>query len=185
MLALSACGGGAAPQKQEDQNPTPQNTQASLRELLAGGTPQKCIVSSGSDNAQTNGTVYVAAGKMRGDFSAVVEGGTMQSHMIALDGMAYTWVDGMGTGFKMSMAIPAATKGKEAPDLEKKVPMTCSSWLEEASLFALPNTVIFSEVTIPNAETPLPHGTVQGCAACNFLQGSQQQQCKEGLHCPP
>lgn len=186
-LALAACGGTTVTQNQPTPTPTPalQNTEASLKDLLASGVPQRCTVTSDNQNTPTNGTVYVKAGKMRGDFTAMVQGKTMQSHMIAMDGVAYTWVEGMSTGFRMSMTKPPATANQAAPDLEKKVPMTCAPWAEDDTQFTLPSTVTFNEVSIPTPGTPPSSGgNDQRCAACNYLQGAQQTQCKTALRCP-
>src|SRR5262245_57043103 len=59
----------------------------SLRQLVALGTPQKCTFSSDYDGGRSEGTVYIANGMMRGDYTSKVDssGTDISSHMI-LDG---------------------------------------------------------------------------------------------------
>src|SRR5690348_5372006 len=101
LLLAAACnkGGNKGSAGQESnsnqtKNQTAKQGQGSFKELMASGQPQKCDSSFSSQGNTSTGTIYVAAGQMRGDFSTEVQGKTMQSHMIVKDQTVYNWVEG-------------------------------------------------------------------------------------------
>lgn len=114
-----------------------------LAELLAAGTAQTCTFTQ----ADGEGTVYVANGKMRGDFTSVADGKTMTSHMISDGTTAYTWVDGMPTGFKMMMnSAQAAGQQPGTVDINQRLGYNCSSWSADASVFTPPAGMQFNDL---------------------------------------
>jgi hypothetical protein len=137
-LTLSACGGQKAPVV----------TQTSLKELLDAGTPQTCAVTFENENGQVKGTVVVAAGKARGDFTSTVQGKESHSHLIVLDATAYLWLDGMFNGIKVSTAQYAAAVKSGAPDMNTKVPATCVTWTADDSQFVPPSAVTFRQISV-------------------------------------
>lgn len=124
----------------------------SIAELLAGGISQTCTF---AQTQGTEGTVYIAGGKMRGDFKSVTNGQTMMSHMISDGTTAYTWVDGTPMGFKMMMGAQQTTgQQQQAVDVNQKLAYTCSPSVPNAAVFNLPAGVQFTDasslgVTIP------------------------------------
>ena len=117
----------------------------SLTELLALGTAQTCTFSQVEGG---EGTVYIANGKMRGDFTSLADGKTMVSHMISDGTTAYTWIDGMPTGFKMMMnAAQVAGQQPGTVDVNQKLAFNCSSWSADASVFTPPAGMQFNDLT--------------------------------------
>ena len=55
----------------------------SMKELIASNISQKCTFTSSTETSQSHGDVYVANGKMRGDFESTIKasGKVMKSHM--------------------------------------------------------------------------------------------------------
>lgn len=123
----------------------------SLRSLLAGVSPQKCTF----DNGQSIGTIYVANGKMRGDFESKTETVTAKSHMVISNSISYVWLDGMKQGYRMAfddMAKGNSTQG-QGIDADAKVATKCESWQANETVFTLPTDVTFNEVGMPPAQT--------------------------------
>ncbi|OGG49041.1 hypothetical protein A3G63_00635 [Candidatus Kaiserbacteria bacterium RIFCSPLOWO2_12_FULL_52_8] len=130
------------------QAPVSQGTESSLGALLAAGVAQKCTFSD--EQSLSSGTVYIANGKVRGDFAADANGENMQVHMIG-DGITmHTWVEGMSSGFR-TMMNARASSGSPAQsfDTNKQMNYNCSPWSTDNALFVLPSGVIFSETGIP------------------------------------
>ena len=131
-----------------------------LQSLLSLGSAQKCTFTDAtSATASSEGTVYVSSGKFRGDFTSVVAGKNIMSHMIVSANDAYVWTDLTPGGFKMALATiekqqaPGANQGF---DPNKKVNYSCSPWTVDAKVFALPTGIQFSNMTniLPNPPAP-------------------------------
>lgn len=169
----------------------------SLKELLSLGTSQTCTFTDGANT----GVVYIAGGKVRGDFSTQEGGVATQAHSI-MDGTdAYTWMDSMNVGFKVSMLAPTSPRGdvpQEGMDMDKKVDYHCSSWTVDESKFALPTDITFNDMSdmmkgmmpagkvngaaVPPNMPNMPAGGAQ-CAACDQLPTAQKDACRSALNC--
>ena len=171
------------------------NQPTSLKELLAAGSNQKCEVSFDSQNSQTQGTIYVSGGKYRADFSSIASGKTISSHMITDTQNVYTWMDGMGTGYKMAASSTmnsGAMEGnsQQSIDPNNKYDYNCSGWSVDSSKFDPPSGMTFTDIStmVPGNASSSASGSasmkVQQCAACNSLSGSQKTQCLAALSCP-
>jgi len=131
-----------------------------LKGLLSLGSSQKCtFVDATSPTASSEGTVYVAQGQLRGDFTSVVAGTTIKSHMIIVGNTSYTWTDAAKVGSKMALAT---IEQQQAPgpnqgfDPNKSVNYSCAYWPTDMNVFALPAGIQFSNMTniLPNPPTP-------------------------------
>jgi hypothetical protein len=185
--------------------PTP-SAQMSMRELLGMSGPQRCTFTNNVQDPESSGVVYVAGGKMRGDFTSVAAGQTIQSHMIVDGETSYMWSDAMPQGMKMAFADVGAQSGQgsgQSVDVNEKVDYSCSGWTADANMFALPAGVEFSDlgVLLPPGGMPqldgkpgtidpsggiMPAGEVGAmqCAACNQVpEGDERMQCLEALGC--
>lgn len=180
----------------------------SLRTLLAGVNPQKCTF----DNGQSTGTIYVAGGKMRGDFESKTEMMTAKSHMVISNSISYVWLDGMKQGYRMAFDDMAKNNGSqgEGIDADAKVATKCESWQANETMFTLPTDVTFNEVGMPPAQTKTTPAqgasagagasvgasasgkapsaqdyTAQQCAACAAVTDpSAKAQCMAVFDCP-
>ena len=195
----------------DTNTPTP-GASMSMKELLGLGGAQRCTFTNTVENSESSGVVYVAGGKMRGDFTSVAAGQTIQSHMIVDGETSYVWSDAAPQGMKISFADMNAQRGEntnQSFDVNEKVGYSCGAWTVDAGMFALPAGVEFSDlgallppsgmpklqggagtvdpnsVTVPagSAGGAMPGGTAQ-CAVCNQVpEGDERMQCLEALGC--
>jgi hypothetical protein len=176
-LALGRGGGAPAPEQSAATS-----TSSTLRELAASGSPQQCAFTSANN---TKGTVYVAGGKVRGDFSAEVAGKAIAGHMIVADNTSYVWMDGMATGFKNSFEATAAASSTNSQGVnpDERVSYDCSAWSEDPNLFVLPTTVTFSAISDTSVKAGA--GAVgASCGQCDLIpDANAKAQCKAALHC--
>lgn len=170
----------------------------SLRQLLAAGEPQKCTFTDSTDVADTSGTVFVANGKMKGEFDAVtkIDGGTQKAYMVVDGETVYSWTSVYPQGVKtnISSSVSGDSSQKSAVDYDKKVDYHCEPWTPDMSVFELPSTVTFMEFNQPAtgasasgsaaAGTTVTPSPANACAACDSLPNAQaKQQCRAALNC--
>ncbi len=158
--------------------------QKSLKDLLTSGSPEKCTFEDTESTAKTQGTVYTANGKMRGDFSATAGGQTYAGHMIIADNVMNTWVDGMSTGFKIALTAAQTEEASRGLDANKKMDYHCEAWSANSSLFVLPTTVKFTDMSAAvSGSVSGTTGTTNTCAACNNVPDAYKAQCRASLGC--
>ena len=181
------------PEAQPSATPT---SQQSLKDLLTSGGAKKCTFEYKETNS--NGSVYIANSKMRGDFQAVSNGQTINSHMIVDGTTSYIWTDNQAMGFKMSMdnmEKPQVTPGAQTQsnvDINQKFNYNCSPWTPDASEFVLPKGVDFKDMSTMMPKTTGTtttsggagtSGSMDKCSACNSLAGDSKAQCLKALSC--
>jgi len=197
---ISQSGKGAAPIVGAPVVNSNSTSLGTLAAILAAGRPVKCTVSPTADNGNMSGTFYIANGKTRGDYSVTEGAQPMNGHMIVDGQTSYTWFEGQPTGFKITATptsgnenVPAsANKGF---DPNQKVGYNCSPWSADASLFALPANVKFTDMSAlaaPAATPPAgasagvsgaPIGSAAQCAACDSVPAAYKAQCRTALGC--
>lgn len=119
----------------------------SMQELIARGGSWTCSVSSTAGGVASNGTTYAANGMVRSDFtSEIPQVGSIESHMIVRDGLAYTWTSMMNQGFKFPISEgdgEAEVSAEVAAPVHQDYDFSCSPWVADASRFALPAGITF------------------------------------------
>jgi hypothetical protein len=169
----------------------------SLKDLIGAGSSQKCTFSSKVEDSETSGTVYVASGKMRGDFTSVVSGKTNASHMIVDGTTSYTWMDGEKTGYKMTFDVsqetqttgtPVSDSTSGSPDIDQSYDYDCSGWAADSSVFVPPADVKFMsfDSILPSSQpsgTGAASGSTSQCSYCDSLSGDSKTQCLSALNC--
>lgn len=120
----------------------------SFADLASRTGSWKCTVDAATAQSVSSGVTYVADGKVRADFTSNVQGyGSIQSHMIADGGYAYTWSSMMPQGMKVRMAAaPGAgntTSSGQGADVNQSYQYDCQPWSGDASVFVLPANVTF------------------------------------------
>jgi hypothetical protein len=200
-LMAAGCGKTASVKpegdKQSNNQPAGQDNgkQTTIKDLMASGSPQKCSVSYTVNDTQNQGTVYVAGGKSRLDFSFQVNGNTKSSSMINDGQFTYAWVDGMSVGYKMAIQKDATStnafggdKSIQSIDPNLKYQFSCSGWTVDPSKFVPPSSVSFGSfgnfggMGKPQSGTPEAGNKSQSCSACDYA-GSGKAQCLAALHC--
>jgi len=167
----------------------------SLKDLLMSGIAQKCTFSSTTSTGSSDGTTYMASGKVRGDFSMTTDSKTTKSHMIVDGKTSYIWTDGQTTGFKTTIpdetaATPGsqttnATVNNSASSFDQKADYKCEAWSVDQSLFILPTGVTFKDmsVLIPSMAPTTSGSNSSQCSYCNNLTGDSKVQCLAALKC--
>jgi hypothetical protein len=162
----------------------------SLKDLLSSGKSQTCTFTTNSEDYSGSGTVYVGGEMMRGDFTTMVSGAEMKSHMIVKDKTSYIWTEGQKQGIKTTFedqnvsedltGTPAQT-GQKGPDVNAEYSYDCKDWTIDPSMLELPAGVVFASVTeMIGGGSPAAGGQ---CAVCDSLEGEQKTQCLTALKC--
>jgi hypothetical protein len=208
ILILFIIGSGAylalkkSPQPSANKAPVTQNksadsgaqtVQGTIKSLLSSGKSQKCTYSSNLESASVSGTLYVANGKMRGDFASGTEQAKISGHMIADGGFSYVWTDTSKQGVKMAIDLEQQLAGflanNQTLDINQTFAYTCQGWTGDGSVFTLPSDITFSTFALP---TVAPSGTVpsskatnpSSCLVCdNLPAGSARETCKTQIGC--
>lgn len=128
----------------------------SLKSLISYQGSQKCTFTSATATSDSSGTVYVANGTMRGDFVSTSAGRTIQSHMIVQGNTSYVWSDATPGGFKMSFdsTSSAGTASQGPIDPNTPASYSCEAWSPDTSVFAVPASIQFQDLTSLQAPTP-------------------------------
>lgn len=169
--------------------------QMSMKELVALGKTEKCDFSE--PQSKTAATIYIADGKVRGDFTSQSPAGNVSGHMISDGTTVNTWMDGMTQGFKSSFAMTGQKSGTDSQkglDPEKKSDYKCESWSKDDSKFQLPAGITFTDVSAmmqggaPGSgasagTSAAPVGTRNQCAMCDKAPAPQRSQCRQALNC--
>ncbi len=195
-MAVSAANKPATPPTASSAN------QQTLKQMLGFKVPQRCTMSYKTPSGNIDGIIYIGAGNMRGDFTALAASSTAKTHMVVKNSKdAYSWLDGMATGYKTTidaMSKPQAGSASVNPDQKNDV--KCATWKVDKSVFNLPTNVKFTTTTavksnvgaktgattpsaIPQVVKPtnlgMPTDLIgQACAACNSLPAASIAQCK-------
>lgn len=166
---------------------------SSMKALLASTKAQECEFNDESGDTKTEGTVRVAGGRMRGDFSTTASGKTTMSHMILKDNIAYIWTDEAPQGFKMPMSdIEKPAQENQSVDVNKEIDYSCSGWSASTATFDLPANVTFSDIgAMMNANMQgnmnMGSNTTDAkalqCGACDQAPEPQRTQCRQALQC--
>jgi hypothetical protein len=155
----------------------------SFRQLLASQTSQECTFQDAEGNG---GTVAVANGNMRGDFTSTINGEMTNSHMIVRDNTVYTWADGMTTGFQLSLDATAEADAEagESVDLDREVDYECHPESVDASRFDLPEGITFTDVSAVLEGSAEGELELNQCGACEAIADpAARQQCLQALGC--
>ena len=128
----------------------------SIKELIADGKPQMCTFSNSSDTSESSGTIYIANGLVRGDFTTTVKGSggsTVVSHMLVNNGFNYVWTSDSDQGFKIALSESEQTPQAvgqggqyQAVNYDEKLNYKCQDWALEGSRFAMPVGITFLDM---------------------------------------
>ena len=107
------------------------------------------------DDFGSEGTVYISAGKIRGEFTTTAEGKLIETSLIVTDGYQYIWSSAMQGGFKMkipdiatsSASTNTETTGTYYWNAEQIGDYDCVPWTTEESKFIPPVTIVFTDMS--------------------------------------
>lgn len=123
-------------------------------EFVKQGGSYKCEVKQSVSDMENSGTVYLSGNKMRGEFSTIAEGKTMDTLFIMRDGYSYTWSSTLpNMGFKMKVMSNTDTtntnidtSGNYSWNTEQIGDYNCEAWSADESMFTLPANITFQEL---------------------------------------
>lgn len=133
-----------APEPEPVAEPEPEhlNGTGTLASLMDAEGAYRCTIEEGESQIASSGTIYIALGKLRGDFRTRVSGGiTVASHVIATDGYVYTWSDFSSKGIVTALDLSGRAPGEL---LSSAVHYYCSPWEADQNVFVLPPGVSFA-----------------------------------------
>ncbi len=139
----------------EQPKTSPSGVTGTLKSLF--GKNQYCVVTY-PDNGGS-GTVYVSGNKFRGDFTTKIAGEKEVTSQVVSDGIyTYVWSSESPTGIKMKIDVTSPTASAQTGNfnLDQEVGLNCSPWGVDASKFAVPTNIQFtdlSSMTAPKAES--------------------------------
>lgn len=185
---------------------------STFRALLAAGRSVKCTFEQAIEDGMQTGTVYLASGRMRGEFTVSGSAqGDYTMHTIKDGDWMYSWGGPMGEkqGIKMqatseaqgSVAANTNTESKQNIDLDKEMDFSCSAWRADTRVFDIPSDVTFQDFSavMPgaldinfnansnlnvNVNTNSSVTPQVNCAVCNQVpEGASRDQCLQALGC--
>ncbi len=131
--------------------------QGSMGDLVALGVSLKCSFTHTTDLSSSSGDVYVADGKVRGNFkvtSTPLGNQSFDAYMIADGKESYVWSSFMPQGYKTIITEPnggESNAGQDGLDYNQTLDYTCTPWEKDVSFFVPPADVTF--VDAPTAST--------------------------------
>jgi len=174
-----------------NQNQESLSEKSSLKNLLTRSGSHMCTFDETTANSQNSGTVYISNGRMRGDFTSVISGKTVQSHMIAMQNESYVWTDETKQGFKMMLDQSAQGQAQQnqSVDINAELNYNCTSWSEDSNKFNLPSDIKFTSMQemmggMMNGSVQTTGGTnASQCSVCDQAPEPQRTQCRTALGC--
>lgn len=123
----------------------------SFFDLATRGGNYKCDVQSAGTANETLGTVYVSGTNIRGDFTSLAAGKTVESHMIKSGDMMYVWGGGMPQGIMMKATTMqgeggSATQGTGVSGTQS-YGWNCATTGADASKFVKPSNIEFMDMS--------------------------------------
>jgi hypothetical protein len=161
-----------------------------LRELLGLGSNQQC--SFKDTETISEGVMYIAGERVRGDFTTEFEEKRIGSHMISDGENVYIWVDNEAQGFKMPLSSlddlsdENGVFDRDTYDIDKEVDYECRGWVVDETKFSLPSGVNFQDISaiMNNPLGTGPSLDSLDCSMCDSVPaGEARDQCLSVLGC--
>lgn len=138
---------------------SPTEKKMAFNEFIKSGGSYKCEVKQAMSDMENSGTVYIDGEKLRGEFSTIAEGKTMDTSFVMKDGYSYTWSSASpAMGFKMKINTDAkansnaSTSGTYSWSAEQIGDYNCEAWTVDQSKFSLPSNVTFRDMSSMGAQ---------------------------------
>ncbi len=164
VLAVVVIGGGVLLIKGGEENIVSNNQEKlnpelatddrgvfSMRDLVERGEPVSCTFVHDTETSRSSGEVFVAKGKVRGNFdvSALSIGSQpFKAYMIIVDDESYVWSSVISQGIKMPISQIESQDPDQAADgisYNSELDYYCLPWSVDSSVFVPPTSVKFVE----------------------------------------
>lgn len=126
----------------ENQN----NFTGTMRELVSRNEPVACTVSHSTDAGSSEGVVYVAQGKIRGNFNITSPTGVFEAYLLTDGEYSYVWSSLLPQGFQIAIAEEpgeASIQAADGLDYDQTLSYDCEPWTPDPAAFVLPADVTF------------------------------------------
>ncbi|MES2087533.1 MAG: hypothetical protein V4467_00920 [Patescibacteria group bacterium] len=133
-------------------NVTPVKNTTTFRSIFAQSGNHQCSYEQVNPTSRSTSVVYIADGKMRGEFRTITATTSTANLMIYSGGLLYSWKEGAVTGKKLSITsvaelpevIPSdLTSGAVYGTNPDNVSWDCHDWLMDAKLLTVPANIKF------------------------------------------
>lgn len=130
----------------------PEGKKMAFSEFIKQGGAYKCTVSQLVEGIATKGVTYIDGTMIRGEYTTNAQGMSVDSTLIVRDGYTYTWTSmAPGMGFKAKAQegtgeTNTPTSASYSFNAEQIGDYDCQPWSADASLFALPKDVTWTEM---------------------------------------
>ena len=125
----------------------------SFKSIFTQNGNYECDYTSASTSAQASSKIFLADGKMRGEFRTTNANGTTNANlMIYSGGTLYSWKEGSSTGKKTTIRTIADLPAAIPSDLtsaaifgtsDNNVGWNCHPWAKDTTAFSIPSYVKF------------------------------------------
>ncbi len=121
-------------------------------EFMKESGSYRCTVHQYVNDTDTQGTVYLHDGLIRGEYDTQVQGKTYEGTVVVREGYAYMWSSMMpGIGFKSKVTVDdegdqSVSSGPYSFNAEQIGDYDCQPWAAVESMFEVPADVTFREV---------------------------------------
>ncbi len=112
-------------------------------EFIKGGGTYECSVTSYLSDMENKGTIYIGGDKIKGEFSTIAEGQSIDSNVIMRDGFMYLWQSASTTGTQIQLKEQTETSNTFTWDPNQIGDYDCKPWIYEESKFTLPASIKF------------------------------------------
>lgn len=173
-----------------------QNGVGTWASLLARGQDLTCDFRSEdvANETTTEGTVYIAGERMRGDFTMLQAGETYEMSVIRDSEYAYTWGASAAGAMAIKVAVantPAEGGMTDQDPFESDVPVeySCARWSVDEDKLTPPSDIDFLDMSaqLDAAQNAQAGAGVdigaQQCAACDQAPADVRDQCRAALGC--
>lgn len=139
---------------QEQRQEAPTGKKKAFSEFLKDGGTYQCRVQQYAGDTDTQGTVYLHGGLIRGEYRTQAKGMDIDSTVVVRDGYAYAWSSAVaGTGFKSKINLDAQgnveseqSAGSYSFNAEQIGDYDCQPWTADSSKFDVPSDITFREL---------------------------------------
>ena len=189
-------------QQQENENKeeiTVGAVEGTIKDLIAKNVPLQCTFSHVDSEATTEGAVYLADSKIRGNFTTILNAKEpIESFVIQDSQYLYAWTSQEAKGTKIKLedveqeeAVEPETEAGQGAvgfnDLEKQnINYSCKPWIVDNSLFTPPNNIEFLDLNqqMEQFEEMSQEAEAVSCDLCDQLPTEEgQDQCRQSLNC--
>lgn len=180
----------------EQEKTTNNSMTGTLGSLLGLGKNLQCTFAYRDETTFSQGTVYVAGERMRGNFNTTIDETEYGSHMISTNQKVYVWNDEQTQGIVMDAANPdevdlpdvdigTDTNTSNDVDFNKDYDYQCDTWIPDNKMFEIPAEIEFINIQekMENIQSEVINKLDIECSACDSLSGDSKTQCLAAIGC--